>query len=83
MTVIRVLYEGEPDFPAAEAHPDAVRHQAGEFWVDALGGKPGCEEVDRLLADLGRLVYQRRREERERIARELLDRAKNTKGRGF
>jgi hypothetical protein len=80
MSTIRVIYEAEPDFPA---HPDAVRYQAGEFWVDAVGGEPQREELDRLLAALGRLAYQRRREERESIAAELVSRLKDTKGRGF
>jgi hypothetical protein len=80
MSTIRVVYEAEPDFPA---HPDAVRYQAGEFWVDVFGGEPRSEELDRLLEQLGRLAYQRRREEREKIAQQVLERMKSTNGRGF
>lgn len=79
---IRVLYEAEPDFPPADQHPDAVRYQAGELWVDAVGGTPD-PDLDRILEVLGRLAYQRRREARERVAADLVARLTATKGRGF
>ena len=82
-TPIRVLYEAEPDFPAADQHPEAVRYQAGEFWVDAVGGTPPDADLDRVLEALGRIAYQRRREARERIAADLVARLAATKGRGF
>ena len=80
---IRILYEAEPDFLPAEQHPDAVRYQAGEFWVDALGGTPPDPDLDRILEALGRLAYQRRREARERMSADLVARLTATKGRGF
>ena len=77
---IRVIYEAEPSFPPTDYHPQAVRYQVGEYWVDAVGCEAGgSQEVDQVLEDLGRLVYQRRREARERLAREIIDRARNTK----
>ena len=83
MSTIRVIYEAEPDFPPTDQHPQAVRYQVGEYWVDAIGGEaggaPAGEALDRVLEDLGRLLYQRRREDRERIARQIIDLAKNTK----
>jgi len=75
---IRVIYEAEPSFPPTDYHPQAVRYQVGEYWVDAVGCDAG-REVDQVLEDLGRLVYQRRREARERLAQQIIDRAKNTK----
>lgn len=78
MSTIRVLYEAEPDFPALDGHPQAERYQAGEFWVDALGGEPAREEIDQVLEQLGRLVYQRRREQREELARQIVERAKGS-----
>jgi hypothetical protein len=75
MALIRVIYEAEPDFPV---HPDAVRYQVGDYWIDALGGDSGPADqvlpVD--LQDLGRVLYQERREEREGLARAIIERAK-------
>jgi hypothetical protein len=73
MAAIRVIYEAEPDFPPTDQHPDAVRYQVGEFWVDAVGGE---QEVDQLLEDLGRLLYRDKREERAKIAQQIIDRVK-------
>jgi hypothetical protein len=73
MTTIRVLYEAEPDFPPTDQHPDAVRYQVGEFWVDAVGGG---QEVDRVLEDLGHLLYREKREQREKTAQQIIDRVK-------
>ena len=71
MALVRVIYEAEPDFPV---HPDAVRYQVGEYWIDALGGDSG--PVDQILEDLGRVLYQERREKREGLARAIIERAK-------
>lgn len=71
MALIRVIYEAEPDFPV---HPDAVRYQAGDYWIDAHGVASG--PVDQVLEDLGRVLYQERREEREALARAVIERAK-------
>jgi len=73
MSAIRVIYEAEPDFPPTDQHPDAVRYQVGDYWVDAVGGE---QEVDQVLEDLGRLLYRDRREEREKIAQQIIDRVK-------
>ena len=73
MSTLRVIYEAEPDFPPSAHHPDAVRYQVGEFWVDAVGD---AAEVDKALADLGRVLYRERRENREQIARAIIDRAR-------
>ena len=40
MTSIRVVYSAEPNFPAADQHPDAARYFVGGKWVDAVGGEP-------------------------------------------
>jgi len=45
MSTIRVLYEKEPDFPATDQHPDAVRYKVGKWTVDAIGGEPTPGEV--------------------------------------
>lgn len=47
---IRVVYMEEPSFPATDQHPDAVRHQVGNVWVDAIGGEPSEEDVLALFA---------------------------------
>ena len=71
MATIRVIYEAEPDFPA---HPDAVRYQVGDYWVDAIGAPAG--ELDGALEGLGRVLYRERREARAALARDLSDRLK-------
>ena len=76
MSILRVIYEDEPDFPPTVHHPDAVRYQVGEYWVDAVGGKPAEDEVDKTLGGLGAILYQRRKDEREKLARELIDKVK-------
>jgi hypothetical protein len=73
MATIRVIYEAEPDFPATQHHPDAVRYQVGEYWVDAVGGAPAQVEKD--LEALARVLYRERREQREEIARIAIERA--------
>ena len=49
MTQIRCIYSAEPNFPATDQHPDAVRYQVGKNWVDAIGGKPTQAEIDAVL----------------------------------
>jgi hypothetical protein len=74
MSVIRVIYEEEPDFPPTVHHPDAVRYRVGEYWIDAVGGEPGAGPIDADLGKLGRIVYQRRKEERARLAQIIIER---------
>jgi len=74
MSAIRVIYEAEPDFPATDQHPDAVRYRVGEYWVDAIGASPA--ELDKALENLGRVLYQERRAEREELARQIIERAR-------
>jgi hypothetical protein len=76
MAILRVIYEDEPDFPPTVHHPDAVRYRVGDYWVDAVGGKPAGDEVDKTLGDLGALVYKRRSDERARLAQEIIEKAK-------
>jgi hypothetical protein len=76
MALIRVIYEAEPDFPV---HPDAVRYQVGDYWIDALGGASATVDqvpLDQILEDLGRVLYEERREKREGLARAIIERAK-------
>jgi hypothetical protein len=47
--------------------------------IDAIGGAPALEELDKVLEDLGRLLYQERREQRETMARQIIDQMKSTK----
>jgi hypothetical protein len=74
--ILRVIYEDEPDFPPTVHHPDAVRYQVGDYWVDAVGGKPAEDEVDKILGELGALLYKRRSDERARLAQEIIEKAK-------
>jgi hypothetical protein len=76
MTIIRVIYEEEPDFPPTVHHPDAVRYQVGEYWVDAVGGEPAVGQIDADLGKLGRIVYQRRKEERAKLAQEIIEKVR-------
>lgn len=51
MSQIRCVYHGhEPEFPASDQHPDAVRYKVGQNYVDAIGGEPTAEEVAAFLA---------------------------------
>lgn len=54
MSTIRVMYSVEPNFPATDQHPDAVRYHitvdGREWWIDALGGEPSADEVRAVLA---------------------------------
>ena len=49
MSIIRVIYEKEPNFPATDQHPDAVRYNVGEWVVDAIGDKPTMAEIQAVL----------------------------------
>lgn len=55
MSAIRVIYHPvdgvarEPNFPATDQHPDAVRYLVGLYYVDAIGGAPTQAEVDAVL----------------------------------
>lgn len=42
---IRVVYEAEPNFPATQQHPQAVRAKIGGYWVDYVGSAPSAQEV--------------------------------------
>lgn len=46
---IRTIYEAEPNFPATDQHPDALRYRVGELWVDAVGGEPTPDQVAAVL----------------------------------
>lgn len=47
--MIRTIYEQEPNFPASDQHPDAVRYQVGRWWVDVIGAEPTEAEVEALV----------------------------------
>lgn len=55
MSQIRCIYHPvkgkatQPDFPATDQHPDAVRYLLGLYYIDAIGGKPTQEELDAAL----------------------------------
>lgn len=49
MSTIRCVYSEEPNFPATDQHPDAVRYTVGEHIVDAIGGEPTPQEIDTVL----------------------------------
>jgi hypothetical protein len=46
---IRCIYTEEPNFPATDQHPDALRYKVGPVWVDAVGGEPTQADVDAVL----------------------------------
>jgi hypothetical protein len=57
---IRVVYAKEPNFPATDQHPAAVRYQIGACFVDAVGEAPTQADVDAFLAPpLPRVVTMR------------------------
>lgn len=39
----------EPNFPATDQHPDAVRYLVGLYYVDATDGEPTAEDVAAFL----------------------------------
>lgn len=45
MSQIRCVYSQEPNFPATDQHPDAVRYIVAGYLVDAIGGEPTEAEV--------------------------------------
>lgn len=49
MTSIRVVYFAEPNFPATDQHPDAVRYFVGGKWVDAIDGEPTEADLSAFL----------------------------------
>lgn len=50
MSEIKAVYPShEPNFPATDQHPDAVRHHVGSVWVDAVGGPPTEAELQAVL----------------------------------
>lgn len=49
MSTIRCIYSEEPNFPATDNHPDAVRYVINGAWIDAIDGEPTQEEVDAVL----------------------------------
>lgn len=48
--MIRVVYSAEPNFPATDQHPDAVRYRVAGYFVDAIGGKPTVNEVQAFVS---------------------------------
>ena len=58
MTTILCIYSAEPNFPATDQHPDALRYQAGGRWIDAVGGEPTADEIAAVLAPPRRLVMK-------------------------
>lgn len=55
MSQIRIIYHPvdgkpqQPNFPATDQHPDAVRYLVGEYYVDAIGGEPTQKEIATVL----------------------------------
>jgi len=49
MSVVCCVYRSVPTFPASDQHPDAVRYQIGDLYVDAIGGEPTLQEVKLVL----------------------------------
>jgi hypothetical protein len=45
-----VVYSEEPNFPATDNNPDAIRYQINNNWVDALDGKPTANELNTFFA---------------------------------
>ena len=55
MSSIRGAYSEDPDFPATDQHPEAVRYRVngtvcGDVIVDAVGGEPTVEEMNAFFA---------------------------------
>jgi len=49
MTIL-VVYSEEPDFPASDQQPDAVRAHIGAYWVDYTDVEPSLSEVMTFLS---------------------------------
>tara|TARA_R110000868_G_scaffold171458_1_gene407164 strand:- start:1228 stop:1608 length:381 start_codon:yes stop_codon:yes gene_type:complete len=47
--MIKAVYEQDPNFPATDNHPDAVRYVINGLYVDAIG-EPTAADVSALLA---------------------------------
>lgn len=50
MSTIRCIYTVAPNFPATDQHPNAVRYQIGNLFVDAIGGQPTQQEIDDVVS---------------------------------
>lgn len=48
MTIL-IVYGSEPNFPATDQNPSAVRAQIGSYWVDYIGTLPTEDEVNAFL----------------------------------
>lgn len=48
--MICTTYSAEPRFPATDQHPEAVRYQFGDIWVDAVGPLSEAEFIAWQLA---------------------------------
>lgn len=59
---MRVLsvHEQEPNFPASDSAPGAMRYRVAGLWVDALDGEPTEAEVLRFLGRDATTAEQRR-----------------------
>jgi len=44
------VHEREPNFPASDTLPGAVRYPVGAWWVDALDGEPTEQDVSDFFA---------------------------------
>lgn len=53
MTTIRIVYWVEPNFPATDQHPDALRttltFEGNTVWVDYIGDVPTVDDVDAVV----------------------------------
>lgn len=47
--MILCVYSEEPQFPATEQQPGALRTQIGAYWVDYLDAEPTPQEVEDLV----------------------------------
>jgi hypothetical protein len=55
---IRSIYQQEPSFPASDQHPEAIRYQVGNLWVDAVGAEPTQADIDAILSPDPALIDQ-------------------------
>lgn len=51
MAQIRIIYSEEPNFPATDNSPDAVRYEISGMWVDAVEGEPTVDDVAAFMAN--------------------------------
>lgn len=45
MSNILIVYSEEPNFPATDNNPDAVRYEINGQFIDATGGRPSNAEI--------------------------------------